>query len=215
MQPSISARELLTTTRAVRKRLDFTRPVEREVIEECIAIAQQAPTSTNTENQHFVVVTDPIKKNALAELFRRGWQTYVSLPRPASNKSEDPRRNATQSRVISSAEYLRDHLQEVPVHVIPCITVRTEGMPTVMQSEVWGSIVPAVWSFMLAAHSFGLGTSWTILHLFYEKEAASILNIPYKEIMQVALIPVGYTKGIHFKSAPREPVSKIVHWNSW
>ena len=215
MEPSISARELLTTTRAVRKRLDLTRPVEREVIEECIAIAQQAPTSTNTENQHFVVVTDPIKKNALAELFRRGWETYASIPRPASNKSEDPRRNDTQSRVTSSAEYLRDHLQEVPVLVIPCIAVRTEGMPTVMQSEVWGSIAPAVWSFMLAAHSFGLGTSWTILHLFYEKEAASILNIPYKEVMQAALIPVGYTKGIHFKSVPCEAVSKIVHWNSW
>jgi nitroreductase len=114
MQPSISAKELLTTTRAVRKRLDLTRPVEREIIEECIAIAQQAPTSTNTENQHFVVVTDPIKKNALAELFRRGWQTYVNLPRPAGNKSEDPRHNATQSRVISSAEYLRDHPWVIP-----------------------------------------------------------------------------------------------------
>ena len=122
------------------------------------------------------------------------------LPRPTSNKSEDPRRNATQSRVISSAEYLRDHLQEVPVHVIPCIAAHTEGMPTVMQSEVWGSIAPAVWSFMLAAHFFGLGTSWTILHLFYEEEAASILNISYKEIMQAALIPVGYTKGIQVSS---------------
>ncbi|PWU79795.1 MAG: nitroreductase [Candidatus Nitrosopolaris wilkensis] len=216
MQLSLSARELLTTTRAVRKRLDITRPVEREVIEECVAIAQQAPTSSNTENQHFVIVTDPIKKSAPAELFRRGWETYVNLPKPASKiKFEDPERNGTQSRVASSAEYLRDHLQEVPVHVIPCIAARTEGMPTVMQSEAWGSIAPAVWSFMLADRSFGLGTSWTILHLFYEQEAASILNIPFKEVMQVALIPVGYTKGIHFKSVPREPVSKIVHWNGW
>src|SRR6266487_2818616 len=167
MQLSLSARELLTTTRAVRKRLDITRPVEREVIEECVAIARQAPTSSNTENHYFVIVTDPVKKSALAELFRRGWETYVNIPKPASNiKFEDPKRNGTLSRVASSAEYLRDHLQEVPIHVITCIAARTEGKPTVMQSEVWGSIAPAVWSFMLAARSFGLGTSWTILHLF-------------------------------------------------
>ena len=85
MQLSLSARELLTTTRAVRKRLDITRPVEREVIEECVAIARQAPTSSNTQNHHFVIVTDPVKKSALAELFRRGWETYVNNPKPASN----------------------------------------------------------------------------------------------------------------------------------
>jgi len=212
----LSAKELLTTTRAVRKRLDLTRPVEREVIEECISIAQQAPTASNMQNWHFVVVTDTIKKAALAELFRKGWETYINLPTAVNNmKFEDPKRNATQKRIISSAEYLVDHLAQVPVHVIPCIAARTEGQPTVVQSAVWGSIAPAAWSFMLAARSFGLGTSWTSFHLFYEEEAANILNIPYKDVMQAALIPVAYTIGTDFKPSPRNSVHTIVHWNTW
>jgi len=212
----LSAKELLTTTRAVRKRLDLTRPVEREVIEECISIAQQAPTASNMQNWHFVVVTDTIKKAALAELFRKGWETYINLPTAVNNmKFEDPKRNATQKRIISSAEYLVDHLALVPVYVIPCIAARTEGQPTVVQSAVWGSIAPAAWSFMLAARSFGLGTSWTSLHLFYEEEAANILNIPYKDVMQAALIPVAYTIGTDFKPSPRNSVHTIVHWNTW
>jgi len=212
----LSAKELLTTTRAVRKRLDLTRPVEREVIEECISIAQQAPTASNMQNWHFVVVTDIIKKSKLAELFRKGWETYIRLPTAVNNiKFEDPKRNATQKRIISSAKYLVEHLAQVPVHVIACIAARTEGQPTVVQSAVWGSIAPAAWSFMLAARSFGLGTSWTSLHLFYEEEAANILNIPYKDVMQAALIPVAYTIGTDFKPAPRNSVHTMVHWNTW
>lgn len=216
MMLPLSAKELLTTTRAVRKRLDLSRPVEREVIEECISIAQQAPTASNMQNWHFVVVTDTIKKAALAELFRKGWETYIKLPTSITNiKFEDPKRNATQKRIISSAEYLVDHLALVPVYVIPCIAARTEGQPTVVQSAVWGSIAPAAWSFMLAARSFGLGTSWTSFHLFYEEEAANILNIPYKDVMQAALIPVAYTIGSDFKPAPRNSVHTMVHWNTW
>ncbi len=216
MMLPLSAKELLTTTRAVRKRLDLSRPVEREVIEECISIAQQAPTASNMQNWHFVVVTDTIKKAALAELFRKGWETYIKLPTSITNiKFEDPKRNATQKRIISSAEYLVDHLALVPVYVIPCIAAGTEGQPTVVQSAVWGSIAPAAWSFMLGARSFGLGTSWTSLHLFYEEEAANILNIPYKDVMQAALIPVAYTIGTDFKPALRNSVHTIVHWNTW
>lgn len=213
---SLSAKELLTTTRAVRKRLDLNRPVERDVIEECISIAQQAPTASNMQNWHFVVVTDPTKKAELAELFRKGWETYIKLPTAVNNmKFEDPKRNATQKRIVSSAQYLVEHLKDVPVHVIPCISARTEGQPTVVQSAVWGSIAPAAWSFMLAARSFGLGTSWTSFHLFYEEEAANILNIPYKDVMQAALIPVAYTIGTDFKLAPRNSVHTMVHWNTW
>ena len=218
-QLDLSTKELLTTTRAVRKRLDLTRPVERKVIEECITIAQQAPTASNMQNWHFVIVTDDAaKKAALAELFRRGWEAYVNLPIAASNiKFDDPKRNATQSRIMSSAKYLVDHLKEVPVHVIPCIAIdrSTETMATAMQSAVWGSIAPTSWSFMLAARMFGLGTTWTSFHLFYEQEAANILNIPYKQVMQVALIPVAYTKGTDFKPATRDPISNIIHWNGW
>jgi nitroreductase len=213
---TLSPRELLTTTRAVRKRLDLTKPVEREVIEECIAIAQQAPTASNMQNWHFVVVTDSDKKAALAELYRKGQEIYIKQPTAVSNvKFDDPKRNATQERITSSGKYLVERLKDVPVHVIPCIEARTEGQPIVVQSAVWGSVAPAAWSFMLAARSFGLGTSWTSLHLFFEEEAANILNIPHKQVMQAALIPVAYTKGTDFKPAPRDPVRKMIHWNTW
>ncbi len=208
--------ELLTTTRAVRKRLDLTRSVEREVIEECLAIAQQAPAQSNAQNWHFIVVTDAEKRAALAELYRKAWEIYVTLPVAAPNLNFDsPERNAVQVRVTASAQYLADHLHEVPVHLIPCIAGRTNDQPTVIHSAQWCTIAPAAWSFMLAARARGLGTCFTSLHLFFEEEAAKILGIPYDEIMQAALIPVAYTIGTDFKPAPRDPLADIIHWETW
>ena len=212
----LSPDELLTTTRAVRRRLDFTRPVERAVIEECFTIAQQAPTGSNRQRWHFVVVTDPAKRAAMAELYRQAWDVYLTMPTAAPNlRFDDPGRDAVQQRVSSSAQYLADHLQDVPVHVIPCITGRTDGQPVCGQAGAWGSILPATWSFMLAARARGLGTAWTTLHLMFEEEAAKLLGIPYAEFMQAALIPVAYTKGTDFKPAPREPLDRVVHWDAW
>lgn len=208
--------ELLTTTRSVRKRLDLIRPVERAVIDECLTIAQQAPTGSNMQNWHFMVVTDAKKRAALAELYRKAWAIYLTLPIAAPNlKFDDPARNAQQVRVGDSAQYLTDHLHEVPVYIIPCIAGRTEGQPVVAQAALWGSIAPAAWSFMLAARARGLGSAFTTLHLFFEEEAAQILGIPYAEIMQACLIPVAYTKGTDFKPARREPLQAIVHWDAW
>jgi len=214
---TLSPRELLTTTRAVRKRLDLTRSVDRKVIEECITIAQQAPNASNMQNWHFVIVGDSNKKARLAKLFRKGWETYVNRPNAAGNlKFDDPRRKATQLKIMSSAQYLAEHLKEVPIHVIPCITPRTDlGQTVTAQSAAWGSIGPAAWSFMLAARLFGLGTTWTSFHLLFEEEAAVILDIPYKEVMQAALIPVAYTIGTDFRPALREPIQKVMHWDRW
>jgi nitroreductase len=213
---NLSPDELLTTTRSVRRRLDLSRPVEREVIEECIAIAQQAPTGGNMQNWHFVVVTDSTKRAELASLYRKGAEIYRSLP-PAMTgvRLDDLQRKATQARVTVSARYLVEHLQQVPVHVIPCIEGRTDGLPTVAQAAQWCSIVPAAWSFMLAARARGLGTTFTSFHLFFEEDAARLLGIPFKEVMQTTLLPVAYTKGSKFKPASREPVSTIVHWDGW
>lgn len=207
----LTADEVLTTTRAVRKRLDLTRPVEREVLEECLAIAQQAPTGSNRQGWGFVVVTDPAKRAALAEVYRKSWGPY-SRSRSVVPEGVEP---ATIDRVRDSASYLADHFHEVPVHVIPVITGRTDGAAIVGQAGVWGSILPAAWSFMLAARARGLGTAWTTLHLRYEEEAAEILGIPYKEVMQAALIPVAYTLGTDFKPAPRTSLDSIVHWEQW
>jgi nitroreductase len=213
---SLTSDELLTTTRAVRRRLDLTRRVPAELITECLGIAQQAPCEGNMQQWHFVVVTDPAKRAALAECFRQGWEIYKTLPISAFNmRFPDPERNARQARVIASTEYLVSHLHEVPVHIVPCLGFRTEGQPTVVQSAMWGTIAPAAWSFMLAARSRGLGTAYTSLHLFAEEQAARALGIPYPDVMQAALIPVAYYTGETFKPAKREPLATMLHWDGW
>lgn len=208
--------EVLATTRSVRKRLDLTRPVERPVIEECLTLAQQAPTPSNMQNWHFLVVTDPAKRTALGDLWRRGFEVYKTLPLAATNLPfDDPDRKAIQERVMASIAYLAEHMHEVPVHVIACITPRADGQPAYIQSALWGSIAQASWSFMLAARTRGLGTVWTCFHLMFEEEAAALLGIPYAAVMQAGLIPVAYTKGTDFRPAPRDPLGAMVRWDSW
>ena len=208
--------ELLTTTRTVRKRLDLERPVEREVLAECLSIALQAPSGSNAQDWHFIVVTDPAKRKALGELYRRGWAIYKDLPMSAGNlRHADPDLDASQRRVGDSAAYLAEIIDQVPVHLIPCLRGRVEGQPSIIQSAFWGSIAPATWNFMLAARARGLGTAWTSLHLFFEEEAANILGVPYAEITQAALIPVAYTIGTEFKPALRQPLETVLHWDQW
>lgn len=208
--------ELLTTTRAVRKRLDFSRPVEPEIIRECLEIALQAPNGGNRQPWSFVAVTDAAKRQALGDIYRRGWALYKGLPSNAPDRlSRDPERAATQLRILSSADYLAEHIQEAPVLLIPCLKGRLDNQPSVVQAGAWGSILPATWSFMLAARARGLGTSLTTVHLFFEQEAATVLGIPYEKITQTALIPVAYTLGTDFTPAQRQPLDDILHWDGW
>lgn len=206
--------ELLTTTRAVRKRLDLDRPVPPEVIDECLTLAIQAPTGSNAQRWRFVVVTDPGKRAALAHIYRLVWERY-EREQVAALESISGERAAQQRRVLDSARYLAENLHRVPVHVIPCALGRVD--PPGHNAE-WagflGSIFPAVWSFQLALRSRGLGSVLTTLHLYGEAEAAHILGIP-DTVTQVALIPVAYAKGDGFKPAARRPASEITYWNSW
>jgi nitroreductase len=213
----LSIDALLTTTRSVRKRLDLSRPVEQEVIRECLELALQAPTGSNSQGWHFVVVTDPYQRQALATLYGKGGAQYKELMAPVLQKlaTVNEQEASTLARVLDSAQYLIDHLHEVPVHVIPCIQGRTEHQPISVQAGLWGSIMPATWSFMLAARSRGLGTSLTTFHLLFEREAAEVLGIPYEEVMQTALIPVAYILGTDFKPAVRKPLESVLHWDRW
>jgi nitroreductase len=208
--------ELLSTTRAVRKRLDFDRPVEPEVIRECIELAAQAPTGSNAQGWHFVVVTDQAKRTRLAELYQTGWQAFYGDKEAAlaGMPQDDPSYVKTQHRVVDSADFLSQHLAEAPVHIIPCIEGRFENGPVMLHASIWGSLLPAVWSFCLAARSRGLGTCWTTLHLMQEKEAAELLGIP-DNVMQGALIPVAYTKGTDFKPGARRDLDRMVHLETW
>jgi len=216
---SLRPDEVLTTTRAVRKRLDFTRPVERAVLEECLTVAQQAPTGSNLQNWHFVVVTDPTQRQALADVYRKGLAIYATSPIAATNLPfDDPARTAQQARVMASIQYLGGHMHEVPVLVVACILApggRLESQPAVFQSSWWSSIAQAGWSFMLAARARGLGTTWTTLHLLFEEEAAQILGIPYAEVNQAGMIAVAYTRGPRFRPAWRAPLNTMVHWGTW
>ncbi len=217
---ALSPDELLTTTRAVRKRLDFARPVSVALIRECLEIALQAPTGSNAQGWQWVVVTDPEKRSAIAELYRKAWAIYPSMPASAHQvHAADSSMTEVQARVVSSAEYLANNLEKAPVFVIPCISGRVEGIPAPMgvvaQASSYGSILPAAWSFMLAARARGLGTAWTTLHLFHEAAVAEILGIPFAEITQCALIPVAYTKGTDFRAGPRKALDPVLHVDRW
>jgi nitroreductase len=195
--------ELLSTTRAVRRRLDLGRPVEREVVEQCVELAVQAPTASYRQDWHFVVVMDADRRAGLAELYRRGAEPYFAG------------RGAASSPLLASALHLVEHIHEVPVLIIPCVDGRLDGLPANRQASKWGSIAPATWNFMLAARARGLGTCWTTFHLSYEREAAELLGIPYDAVTQTALIPVAYTTGTDFKPGPRKPLDEVVHWDTW
>lgn len=210
----LNADHILTTTRAVRKRLDFDRPVPRELIEECLEIAVQAPTGSNRQGWQFVLVSDPERKRAIAEHYSRSWYAYSERPRP-QYEPEDVRAQRGP-RVQSSARYLADNMHRAPWLLIPAIEGRLpEGARTVEQAGFWGSILPAFWSFMLAARARGLGTAWTTLHLPYEREVAEILGIPYDRYTQAGLSPIAFTTGDRFSSAPRIPLDSVVHWERW
>jgi nitroreductase len=199
--------ELLSTTRAVRRRLDFDRPVDRAVLLECIGLAQQAPTATNEQNWRWVVVTDADKKARLADIYRGGCLTY--LERNAGEAEE-----GQTKRVYESALQLAKTIEHVPVLVIPCIERRFDGAGLTAIASAFGSILPAAWSFVLALRSRGLGTVWTTAHLSNEPAAAEVLGIP-ETVTQVAMFPVAYTIGTDFKPADRPPPETITSWNEW
>jgi nitroreductase len=215
--PELSAEEVLTTTRAVRRRMDLTRPVEPSLIRQCLELALQAPNGSNIQGWHFVVVTDAAKRAALADLYRRGGVAYAARAAPVGRTDRDytESEKVAHRRVMGSAGYLYEHIGDVPAFLIPCIYGRFDGAPLVDQATWFGSILPAVWSFMLAARTRGLGTSWTTIHLVFEQEAAAILGIPYETITQVALIPIAHTIGQDFKPASRLPLDEVLHWDTW
>ncbi len=200
---------LLSTTRAVRRRLDLERPVERDVILDCIRLSQQAPTASNTQQWRWMVVMDPEKRKALGEIYGRG-KEFI-----AQAKAAVPEEDAQTHRVYDSAGWLLEHIGEAPALVIPCLKGRLpDGAPNGMAAATYGSIFPAMWSFQLALRSRGLGSTLTTISLFFEADVAKLLNIP-DDVMQVALLPVAYTKGTDFKVAVRPPPEEITCFDEW
>jgi nitroreductase len=202
-----SVDELLTTTRSVRKRLDLTRPVGSEVILECIRLAMQAPTASNAQDWRWMVVTDPGKRAAIADIYRGLGEQYLAH---AIETATDPQTR----RVYTGAMRLTETLAQVPVHVIPCLNRRFDKADLGVAAAAWASIIPAGWSFLLALRSRGLGSVWTTMHLFKEREVAELLGIPHS-VTQAALFPVAYTIGTDFRPATRPPAETVTSWNTW
>lgn len=202
-----SVDELLTTTRAVRKRLDVTRPVPREVILDCVRLAMQAPTASNAQDWRWLVVTAADKRAAIAEIYRSVGGKYLAH---AADTEADPQTR----RVYRSALALTEMLAQVPVHVIPCLRRRFDETDRLVAASAWASIIPAAWSFLLALRSRGLGSVWTTMHLAKEQQVAELLDIP-ATVTQVALFPVAYTIGTDFRPASRPPPQTVTFWNTW
>jgi nitroreductase len=205
--------ELLTTTRSVRRRLDLTRPVPIDLVRECLEVALQAPSGSNRQGRQWMVITEESLRGAIGDYYRQAMASYLTSSGSAAGLfADDPERSAVQKRVGDSVAYLGEHMGDVPVLVIPCIHAPRLGAES--QAGLWGSLLPAAWSYMLAARARGLGTAWTTLHLRYEKEIAELLGIP-ADIRQGVLIPTAYYTGETFQPAPRQPLDDVLHINSW
>lgn len=214
---NLTADEVLCTTRAVRRRLDLDRPVDPALIRECLDIALQAPSGSNAQGWHFVLVTGREKIAAIAGYYQQAFAEYEAGPyQPTAQHRNQPDMAETQERVMSSAKYLADNLARVPALLIPCLPGRPDapGLDYGSMAGMFGSIIPATWSFMLAARERGLGTCWTTLHLDHERAVADLLGIP-PQVAQVALIPIAHTRGTDFRPAPRKALDEVLHLDGW
>jgi nitroreductase len=211
MMLDLGTDELLRTTRAVRKRLDLTTPVPRAAVEECAALAFQAPNGSNQQRWGWVFVDDPETKRAMADIYRGGMADHVGRDRSGEKPVDYSTPQA--KRIGESVAYLARRLQDVPVLLVPTIEGRLDGASIFHQASLWGSVLPGVWSFMLALRSRGMGSAWTTIHLYREREMAELLGIPYDDVTQAGLFPVAYTIGTDFK--PAERARSAVRWNRW
>lgn len=211
----MDADHVLRTTRSVRLRLDFDKPIDPAVIEECLDIALQAPTASNSQQWQWVVITDPDKVAAVADIYRKSFEVLAARPpeeRPAYGA--DDSRTLQSEKVTRSATYLAAEMHRCPALLLACINGRVEELGAMTQAGVYGSILPGAWSFMLAARARGIGMAWTTLHIRHEDEVAELLGIP-ADVTQAALFPMAYFTGDDFQPAPRVPLGEVVHWNQW
>jgi nitroreductase len=208
----LSPDELLTTTRSVRKRLDLDRPVPIELVRECLEVALQAPSGSNMQTWHWVVVTDADRRRAIGDHYKRSYDRYTES-RAARMAALSTERQAVGARVMSSSDHLANVMGDVPVLVLGCLTVG-DDLPAGNQAGLWGSLLPAAWSYQLAARARGLGTAWTTLHLAYEREISELLGIP-ANVRQGVLLPTAFYTGETFRPAPREPLDAVLHVDAW
>lgn len=211
----LSALDVLTTTRAVRRRLDLERPVSRDLVLHGIEVALQAPNASNRQQLGWVVVDDPAVRAGMADIYRSGMAIRSAQIAAEGHGRTPAGPSGAASRMADSADHLARHLHEVPVLVVATIAGRLEGADVATQAARWGSVLPAVWNFMLAMRRVGVGSAWTTVHLFEERRMADLLGIPYDEVTQAGLFPVAHTVGTAFRPGARADTESTVHWNQW
>ncbi|MFL3653987.1 MAG: nitroreductase family protein [Halioglobus sp.] len=209
-----SAEYILTTTRAVRKRLDLNKPVARDVIEQCLEIALQAPNGSNMNTWKWVIVDDRDKIRKIAKIYDQAMNDYITILGDATGDNYMGSHIPGAENISESVDYLRKHLAEVPAIAFPLLAGRLEGASVFYQASLWGSILQSVWSFFLALRTKGMGSAWTTAHLFREQEIADLLDIP-ANYTQVGLFPIAYTLGTEFKKGWRSPVEDVLSWNTF
>jgi nitroreductase len=218
----LTADQVLTTTRSVRKRLDLTRPVPRALIAECLEIAFQAPNGSNRNTWQWVVVDDRALLKQVAAIYDAAMEDFITSDegqayqrQAAAAVTADPSGAVLRDmqKMSASVDHLRRHMADMPALVIPMLMGRPHPTSVFYQASPWGSILPAVWSLFLALRARGLGSAWTTVHLLREAEMAALLGIPYDRYTQAGLFPIAYTLGADFKVAWRKPAAEVVSWN--
>jgi nitroreductase len=213
---TLGAEELLTTTRAVRKRLDFSRPVPRELLRECVAVALQAPSGSNRWPLQFVIVTEEERRSALGDAYRDAFALYRESNGYIGKVDKgDADLNEQQQRTAASAEHLAENFHRAPAIVLACTHGRVDGKPTFRAINLAASVHPGMWSFMLAARLRGLGTCWTSVSLADERRTAEIVGVPHEHVTICAITPVAFTIGATFKPAQRPDPDEVIHWEVW
>src|SRR5215211_5856115 len=196
--------DVLATTRAVRRRLDLQRPVDNQLLLDCIDLAEQAPTGGNLGSRRWVIVRDQTVKDQLGELYRETALPFMSAGAERLRGTGHP-----QEQVMASAEYLAEHLADVPAIVIPTIIGRHSGNG---RPGLFDSVIQAAWSFCLALRARGLGSTWVTAALEDEARVKEILGIP-SHLTEIVLLPVAWTKGTDFRRAPRRPARDITSFD--
>jgi nitroreductase len=222
MAAMLNADEVLVTTRSVRKRLDLSRPVSRQLIAECLEIAFQAPNGSNQNTWQWVVIDDRDLVRQAAEIYDAALNDFITSPAGQGYQRHAAEQAAADStgqvaggmrKMSESVDHLRKNMGRMPALVVPMFAGRPDQMTLFHQASAWGSVLPAVWSLFLALRVRGLGSAWTTAHILREKQMANLLGIPFADYTQVGLFPIAYTIGIDFKKADRKPVAEVVSWN--
>ena len=203
---------LLTTARALREDMDLERPVERAVIEACVKLAIQAPAGTTLPTEHFLIVMDPEKKNAIAQLYQKA--CYPFLERQEAQISGNDAKDIEKRQKLASLRWQADIFHKIPAFVIALKNGRVETTDVLPHASFYGGIFPIAWSFVLALRARGLGACWMSLLISAERETAELLGIP-QDVTQTVLFPVGYYKPNAPAPALRELAREQIHWDTW